>query len=79
MGNLLFPIAAIIICVFAVFYIFGTDQLYQYGVDQGINTGNNSHMFSFWTTLSQLPNYLWYGGAAICVLIGVVKLFGMAA
>lgn len=70
---------AIVICVFAVFWIFGTDQLYQYGVDQGINTGNSSQLFTLWGTLSQLPNWLWYGGAVICLLIGVVKLFSMAA
>lgn len=77
MSKLLFPILAIVVCVLAVFWMFGADQLYQYGVDQGINTGNNSHLFSLWTTGVQIPNWLWYGAAIVCLLVGVVKLFSM--
>lgn len=77
--KLLFPILAIVICVFAAVYMFAQDQLYQYGVDQGINTGNSSQLFTVWTTLSQMPNWLWYGGAVLCILIGIISFAKSAA
>jgi hypothetical protein len=77
--KLLFPILAIVICVFAAVYMFAQDQLYQYGIDQGIDAGDNSHLFSIWTTLSQMPTWLWYGAAVICVLVGFMAIVKSSA
>jgi hypothetical protein len=73
--KLLFPIIAIALLVVAVYYMFGMNTLYLYGIEQNLNTGDTSTLFSIWSMLSQIPNYFWYGAAVICILIAVIQVF----
>jgi signal transduction histidine kinase len=70
-----FAILAIIVVLLAVFWVVGANDLYQYGVDTGANTGEYAQQFNLFTLLIQIPGWLWYGAAIALLIVALVKVF----